>query len=586
MTFFKKEKIAVVFAGMFVPAAAFYFMECYTHNPFEQVRSWAQVFNIALFELTAWIFAFLLGNVKWALRLELIFAMVYGTANAYVVRFRTNPIVPWDIFSWKTAASVASNYDFTPDKRMIAVWTAFVVLLFFLRFVPAGFEHIKWRGRVFGAALLCAVLCLFAKQLQNEEFQTAHRLYPFLFTPAYMTQVNGIAVTFTMNLAYMAMEKPAGYDAQHQQAVLETFVLDNSKQSEELPNIIVVMNEAFSDLSVLGDFFASEDMMPYVHRLQQDETTVTGYLNVSVCGGNTANTEFEFLTGNSMAFLPQGSIPYQQYITHEIFALPSYLASLGYETAALHPYYASGWDRERVYPLLGFSKTFFQEEFTNPRYIRKYVSDNSCVNQIIELYENKEEGTPLFLFAVTMQNHGGYTETFENFTPDITVEGSDSTALSCYLSLIKRSDKALEKLISYFEHADEKTVIVFFGDHQPNDSVAEQILNLNGMSTKSLTEEQLKLRYQVPYVIWSNDKTLAAEKKDTSANYLAAQMLSYAGIDTTGYFSYLLEVQNEYPIVSAMRAVTKDGADTNPHNLKEELLDYQSMQYYQLFDQK
>ena len=49
---------------------------------------------------------------------------------------------------------------------------------------------------------------------------------------------------------------------------------------------------------------------------------------------------FEFLTGNSMAFLPQGSIPYQQYITKELPALPAYLASLGYETVATHPYYA------------------------------------------------------------------------------------------------------------------------------------------------------------------------------------------------------------------------------------------------------
>jgi phosphoglycerol transferase MdoB-like AlkP superfamily enzyme len=91
---------------------------------------------------------------------------------------------------------------------------------------------------------------------------------------------------------------------------------DSSDKKEELPNIIVVMNESFSDLKVLGDFTTNEDYMPYLHSLLNGaENTVTGYLNVSVCGGNTANTEFEFLTGNSMAFLPQGSIPYQQYIT-------------------------------------------------------------------------------------------------------------------------------------------------------------------------------------------------------------------------------------------------------------------------------
>ena len=125
----------------------------------------------------------------------------------------------------------------------------------------------------------------------------------------------------------------------------------------------------------------------------------------------------------------------------------------------------------------------------------------------------------------------------------------------------------LEKLISYFEEADEKTIVVFFGDHQPNDTVAAPILNLNGMTTKTLTEDQLKLRYEVPYVIWANYDIDAESGKDTSANYL-------------------LELQQNYPVISAMRVLTKDGLDTNSSSLKQELKDYQSLQYYQLFDWK
>ena len=407
-----------------------------------------------------------------------------------------------------------------------------------------------------------------------------------------MTQVNGVAVTFAMDLAYMTVEKPAGYDAVKEQALLESYAgqeddTDSSEKKEELPNIIVVMNESFSDLNVLGDFTTNEDYMPYLHSLQNGaENTVTGYLNVSVCGGNTANTEFEFLTGNSMAFLPQGSIPYQQYITKELPALPAYLASLGYETVATHPYYADGWDRDKVYPLLGFSESIFKDQYWGAGYVRKYVSDNSCVDKIIELYEKKEEGTPLFVFNVTMQNHGGYSDTYDNFTPDITVEGVESTPLSQYLSLVRLSDQALEKLISYFEEADEKTIVVFFGDHQPNDTVAAPILNLNGMTTRTLTEDQLKLRYEVPYVIWANYDIDAESGKDTSANYLAADVLHYAGISENAYGSYLLELQRNYPVISAMRVLTKDGLDTNSSSLKQELKDYQSLQYYQLFDWK
>ena len=218
--------------------------------------------------------------------------------------------------------------------------------------------------------------------------------------------------------------------------------------------------------------------------------------------------------------------------------------------------------------------------------MRKYVSDNSCVDKIIELYEKKEEGTPLFVFNVTMQNHGGYSDTYDNFTPDITVEGVESTPLSQYLSLVRLSDQSLEKLITYFEEADEKTIVVFFGDHQPNDTVAAPILNLNGMTTKTLTEDQLKLRYEVPYVIWANYDIDAESGKDTSANYLAADVLHYAGISENAYGSYLLELQQDYPVISAMRVLTKDGLDTKSSSLKQELKDYQSLQYYQLFDWK
>ena len=128
----------------------------------------------------------------------------------------------------------------------------------------------------------------------------------------------------------------------------------NTNNNEKMPNIIVIMDEAFSDLSVLGDLETNKDYMPFVHSLQNGaDNTITGYLNVSVCGGNTADTEFEFLTGNTMAFLPAGSIPYQQYIKDTTPSLASYLKGLGYETYAQHPYNASGWNRETVYPLLG-----------------------------------------------------------------------------------------------------------------------------------------------------------------------------------------------------------------------------------------
>ena len=114
--------------------------------------------------------------------------------------------------------------------------------------------------------------------------------------------------------------------------------MEHPSDNAQKPNIIVIMNEAFSDPSVLGDFTTNEDYMPFVHSLLDGaDNTISGHLNVSVKGGNTANTEFEYLTGASMAFLPYGSIPYQQYVKKETPSMASYLSSLGYYTIAMHP---------------------------------------------------------------------------------------------------------------------------------------------------------------------------------------------------------------------------------------------------------
>lgn len=603
------EKIIGIIAMLVVPVLAFFALEFYSHNPFEEVRTKAMWFNIFLFELAAWFLFFVTGRVKGALRIELIVTFVYGVANAYVVEFRTNPIVPWDLFSIRTAASVVENYDLTPDRRMVLVTGIIIFLMVMLRFVKLRMpvlllrkENFDWREngkrlamRLVPAGLVAAVLVNFAGKLQDEDFQNQNYLYPFLFTPVYMTDVNGMLVTFVMNLAYMSIEQPIGYDKAEIEAVLMSYE-DSAGQSgnvsglgeeEELPNIIVIMNEAFSDMASVADFMASEDYMPFIHSLQQGaENTITGNLQVSVCGGNTANSEFEFLTGNSMAFLPQGSIPYQQYLINELPALPMYLQKLGYYTVATHPYNATGWDRDTIYPLLGFERSIFVKEYDRSKKLRTYISDAACVDKIIEVYEEKEDGIPLFLFNVTMQNHGGYTDEYANFTPDITVEGMSNTSVEQYLSLLKVSDTEFERLVTYFSNAEEDTVIVFFGDHQPNDAVAGPLAKLNGKNVKTFTNEELLTRYEVPYVIWANYDIEEETGIDTSLNYLGVKTLKTAGIETYAYQNFLLDLEKEYPVISAMQVQKADGTISNAKEEKEGLRLYQSIQYYYMFDNK
>lgn len=549
-----------------VPILLFYLMEAFEHNAFEEVRSLAQLYNIFLFELIAWLLFFITGSGRVALRIETVVALVYGLVNHYVMAFRSTPLVPWDIFSIKTAASVAGNYDFMPTKELLMVCGGFVLIFVLVHFLKLKFPYGVFM-RIIPTVCIGLVLCTFVNLLWDENFQTDSYLYPFLFTPAYMTKVNGMAVTFAMDMAFVYVDKPDGYSVQRAEAILEEYTTGYEEEVlTDKPNIIVVMNEAFSDLSVLGDFVVNEDYMPFIHSLQQGyENTVTGNLTVSVCGGNTANTEFEFLTGHTMDYFPVGSIPYQQYITGELPSLASQLADLGYATYGMHPYNASGWKRNEVYPWLGFQESYFLFDFTNRHYIRDYVSDKTAYQKIINTYESKEAGKPAFIFEVTMQNHGGYSEEHENFTADVYAEDLNSVQLDQYLSLMKVSDQEFEKLVDYFSTEKEKTIIVFFGDHQPSDSVVRPILRWNNVNTANMSVEQAQLRYVVPYVIWANYDIEEATGADTDISFLAANVLERANMPMTAYQNFLLELEK----------------DPDSETL---LNQYEILQYYYMFD--
>lgn len=600
-----------------IPVLNFWLLEWFSHDPFQTMKPYVQWLNVALFWFSALFLFGLTGRVSRALGIQTAFCAVYGLANYFVLEFRGAPIQPWDILSIGTAASVADNYEYRLDKDALTALIGLLVLLaaeFFLRAdfygpfksrralkkeAAAGSTPksdtpertpAKRRRVIIARTALCLVtglLCFgYTKMLHNEDFvQKKLRLYDKLFTPTTIQFKNGTVTAFLMELQYMSVEKPSGYNEKDAREALASY--ETAGTPANTPNIIVVMNEAFSDPAVLGGFTTNEDYMPFVHSLLRGaEDTVSGLLNVSVKGGNTANTEFEYLTGNSMAFLPYGSIPYQQYIKNETPSMASWLSGFGYRTVAMHPYRAAGWDRNKVYPLMGFDEMYFQEFYKDSGVIRKYVSDEADYEKIIQIYEQKEPGEPLFLFNVTMQNHSSYNDwaDYDNFSPDITVDGSDSEVLSAYLSLMKLSDQATERLVDYFAKEEEDTVIVFFGDHQPTDSVVNPVLKLNGTSSSSLSAEEEALRYQVPFFIWANYDIEEESGLNISANYLASRTLDAAGLPKPGYFSFLSELEKQAPVISANHVSLSDGTFSSADDQDELLREYKTFQYHQLFD--
>lgn len=590
---------AGVAAALLLPVAAVCCMEWYTHVPWDLTPG-IFLLNWLGFLILDVALSCLFGHFGWGFLIGTLIPMLFGLANYFVVSFRSSPIVPWDYFSIGTAFSVAENYPFTVTYRLV-----FVLLGFAYVMITAGKLRLSlpgsWKGRAAACLLSVGLLLGYVSAVQTETVRNLFGLDDTLYTPNVLYRNNGWVVSFLSNLQYLNVEKPSGYSSEVAEELADRSRQDQGKEeqeSEEKPNVIVIMDEAFSDLGVYGDFETSEDYMPFIHGLE--ENTVKGSLYVSVKGGNTANTEFEFLTGNTMAFLPAGSVPYQQYINGTMPSLASHMKSLGYTTAALHPYFSSGWNRDRVYTYFGFDQIYFRDGFSNASLLRGWVDDESAFGKIVELYEEKEEGERLFAFEVTMQNHGGYSKEYLDLSAQIRLTGYPAQlrdqqveAAEKYLTLIQKTDEAFQNLVEYFEKQDEPTVILMFGDHQPSDYITDTILSLLGTEPEQSQSglEQLAKGYQVPFVLWANYDLEEETDMELSVNYLSSLLMEKAGLAKSDYQKYLDGLSSRYPVITANFCQDREGRfkgieDFAPSEDLYSLYSYAILQYNDLCDPK
>lgn len=593
----------------FVPTICFYLLERCTHIPLETMSLDAVILNLVFYYLIAFTIVLITGSMKIATYVLVLISSITGLANYFVILFRSIPILPWDFFSLSTAVSVAGDYEYTVTFPVL-----YITLGFLLLFLLAGHFTVKvswnfhqWnikkvRHNILGRfATLFLCICGFIGYISILWLPNVHKIFTgldnTLFTPGYMFRTNGFAVAFIMDLRYLSINSPNGYSTEGVEAILSEYENDvvvsgttnTTDSNSDKPNIIVIMNEAFSDPAVLGDFKTNADYMPFVHSLLEGaDNTISGYMYSSILGGNTANSEFEFLTGNSMAFLPIGSVPYQQYIRSEIGGITEQLKSLGYKTVAMHPYNSTGWNRTKVYDFMNFDEKYFISSFSGGSRVRKYISDSCLYTKIIKQYQDKGD-SPLFTFAVTMQNHSGYGDgyDYDNFTVDVEMQELTSKYLNTYLSLMKVSDEAFENLVSYFEKQDEKTIIVMFGDHQPNDYVVNAIYKANGLNFNNMSLEEQQNRYIVPFVLWANYDIEEKQDITISANYISSLVMETANLPMTTYQAYLSNLRKEIPVITANMYIDKDGTfhTLDEKNAYRSLIDtYEKIQYYSLFD--
>ncbi|MCI6675920.1 MAG: sulfatase-like hydrolase/transferase [Clostridiales bacterium] len=577
---------------LLAPITIFYLAEWFTHVPWSRdISIDVMALNLIFYSIGLWFLFFLTGRLRLSLILLSVFSFTAAIANYYVTMFRSIPILPWDLKSLDTALSVANNFTFSVSYEFAC--NIGRILLFFALIgkvrtsIPSKRSIHKLRCyivRLAGTGIFATLFCFYVTFLHRDDLTSYFRLNDTLFTPSTMYQQNGLAVNFIIDCKYLNVEIPNGYNKTEAKELLDQY--QTSSPASKKPNIIVIMNETFSDPAVMGQFQTNKDYMPFIHSLQKGSpNAITGTVHTSIVGGNTANSEFEFLTGHTLAFLPTGCVAYQQYIHSAIPNLVQTLNNANYNSYGIHPYRAAGWNRQSVYSLLGFQHRMFLDDFKNAPILREYVSDQACVDTLIDLYENKTNH-PLFLFNVTMQNHSWYDKAFENFDEQIQLTGIDDTELNRYLSLMYESDQAFEHLTKYFSNAEEDTIIVMFGDHQPNNYLIRSICEKNGLDVDNLSTEDLLKRYTVPYVIWANFELPDIHIPDISINYLNGVVMDLAGLPKSPYQNFLSQLRIQYPVITSMCWQDSNGVyhTWDEPSIPEPILQYKKLQYYQLFD--
>ncbi|RUU57019.1 LTA synthase family protein, partial [Mesorhizobium sp. M7A.T.Ca.TU.009.01.1.1] len=453
------------------------------------------------------------------------------------------------------------------------------------RKVPA----LSRKGRLARLTLAVPLLAFFVSIMDYATFSwTRDRLQiiPIMWDQKENYASNGFALAFALNVPMAHVSAPPGYSDKAIAAIARPDVTASVPAAK--PDIIIVMSESFWDPTKLPGVTITPDPIPNVRALR------SGSMFSPEFGGMTANIEFEALTGFSNAFLPAGSIPYQQYVRTPTPSLATFLKSQGYRARAIHPGTNWFWNRGAVYADFGFND--FKSEETLPPMQKRgpLASDAAMTDEIISEADASDE--PVFFFAVSLQNHGPY-EPNRYYNPTHRVQAPISQwareSLLSYAEGSADADRGLERLVEWAKKRSRPTVIAFFGDHLPPLGpvyVETGFLKDNVAPRKEASPEAALEHHETPLVIWSNRTGPAEQMGAVSPAFLPYHILKTAGISHPYYTGFLGEMSERYRVVDRNLLLTPAGEATPDWARQKEIdpaiRDFRLLQYDMMFGKR
>ncbi|KEY50446.1 cation tolerance protein CutA [Agrobacterium tumefaciens] len=446
---------------------------------------------------------------------------------------------------------------------------------------------LSWRERAAGLVLALPLLAGLASLMDYSHYSWVRdrlNIIPMMWDQQENYRHNGFLMAFAFNIPMANVAAPEGY-GDNSIADLTSKSASFAANKGDYPDVIMLMSESLWDPTRLENVELSADPMPTIRAKQ------SGNVFSPEFGGMTANVEFEALTGFSNAFLPYGSIPYQQYIRRPVPSLASFFRGEGYSAIAMHPFQEWFWNRKQVYKNFGFEE--FRSEETLPAMEKRgnFASDDALMNEIMATADTAKN--PLFLFAVTLQGHGPYEAArYAENTIDVTggLSASASQALATYSQGVVEADDALLKLMRWAKKRDRETIIVLFGDHLPplGQTFVESGYMPGMVASRRAPLEVMKKEHETPLVVWSSKKGVRKNIGTISPALLPYHVLKTAGFSDPFYTGTLGDVQQEFSVIDRHMLVATDGEampdwSIAPNAVPDVVRDYRLLQFDMMF---
>ncbi|EEK76556.1 hypothetical protein bcere0009_45470 [Bacillus cereus R309803] len=471
---------------------------------------------------------------------------------------------------------------------IVGIGLLICVVMYIRKHIPVIKSHIIIRIiLVCGSAFMVYAYSNYSNTFMNNLFQKGGvDIRAWNQTTNY--QVNGFVIGFLSNLDTTVIEEPQGYSKENMQRIAKDIEKTyggniGGQKKVEKPNIIFIMSEAFWDPTKLTNLSFSEDPVPNLHHYI--ENFPGGQTIAPTFGGNTANTEFEALTGYSMSLLMPGSIPYQQAIPSqkEIPSIASELKKQGYYASAIHAFNRSFYKRDDVYKTLGFDHFNAEDTMKNTEVVGDNIGDLSMSKEIIDELNKRKQ--PTFIHAVTMQNHFPYKENMfgENKIEISGLTEEESKAeLEAYTEGVRLSDEALQYLIEQLDDLERPTLVVFFGDHLPLLGTNKSIYKEAGYIENEETVSERLAMAETPLLMYANFDLPNDNLGLVSPIYFSNLVFDYAGLNKSPYYQFLSEMHKEIPVLRDELKVNKDGEEIDLTKKQKEMLEQYKMIQYDL----